>query len=97
MSMFDDLLSNLEEIAGKLGLPAWQLQRMIRAVNARVAEGSDMMAAVKQVAQEQICARDGMPMIYGRSGLFPLETEPSLGGDGHGYWLGFTDEDYTRH
>lgn len=52
--MFDKLLENLnlDEIAGKLGLPADQIKSLTESLSANMGQGGDMMAALMQTAQQ---------------------------------------------
>lgn len=68
MSMFDGLLGNLDELAGKLGLPADQVQTMVAAVQEKMASGGDMMSAVTQVAQEHGLSLDSLQGLLGGTG-----------------------------
>lgn len=86
MSMFDGILGNIDEFAAKLGLPADQVQGMMQQVQAKMAEGGDMMAAVSQVAQEHGISLDSlkgmMPSGEGE-GLF-AKASAMLDRDGDG-------------
>ncbi|MBP6030660.1 MAG: hypothetical protein KA533_04450 [Sphingobium sp.] len=57
--MFDKLLENLnlDEIAGKLGLPADQIKSLTESLTANLGEGGDTMAALMQTAE-----RHGLPV-----------------------------------
>lgn len=52
--MFDKLLENLnlDEIAGKLGLPADQIKSLTESLTANMGEGGDKMAALMQTAEQ---------------------------------------------
>lgn len=52
--MFDKLLENLnlDEIAGKLGLPADQIQSLTESLTANMGQGGDTMAALMQTAEQ---------------------------------------------
>lgn len=52
--MFDKLLENLnlDEIAGKLGLPADQIKTLTESLTANMGEGGDKMAALMQTAEQ---------------------------------------------
>ena len=52
--MFDKLLDNLnlDEIAGKFGLPADQIKALTDSLTANMGEGGDKMAALMQTAEQ---------------------------------------------
>jgi hypothetical protein len=68
MSIFDGLLGNLDELAGKLGLPTDQVQTMVQAVQEKMASGGDMMASLTQVAQEHGISMDSLQGMLGNVG-----------------------------
>lgn len=87
MSMFDGILGNIEEFATKLGLPADQVQGMMQQVQAKMAEGGDMMSAVSQVAQEHGISLDSLkgliPSGGGEGLLAKASTMLDRDGDGN--------------
>ena len=68
MSMFDNLLDNLDEIAGKLGLPADQVQAAVQSFQAKVAAGGDHMSALQDMAKEHGISLDNLQGMLGSVG-----------------------------
>jgi hypothetical protein len=68
MSMFDNILGNLDELAGKLGLPADQLQNVVQSVREKMAGGGDIMSALTQSAQEHGISLDKLQGLLGGAG-----------------------------
>jgi hypothetical protein len=68
MSLFDNLLGNLDDIAGKLGLPADQVHAVVQSLQAKVAGGGNMLAALTQTAQEHGISLDSLKGLIGSAG-----------------------------
>ena len=68
MGMFDGILGNLDEIAGKLGLPAEQVQSIVQGLQDKVAGGGDHLSALTQVAQEHGLSLDSLQGLLGNAG-----------------------------
>lgn len=68
--MFDKLLENmnLEEIAGKLGLPADQIQSLTESLTANMGQGGDTMAALMQTAEQHGLSVDKIQEMLGGLG-----------------------------
>lgn len=88
--MFDKFLENLniDEIAGKFGLPADQVQSLVDSVTANMGQGSDMMAALMQAAQQHGMSAEKMQemlgSITGNSGDLLGKLGSMFGGDTSG-------------
>lgn len=68
MNLFENLLGNIDAIAGKLGLPADQVQGIVQSLQEKVANGGDMMSAVSQAAQEHGLSLDSLQGLIGNVG-----------------------------
>ncbi len=68
MSMFDNILGNLDEIAGKLGLPADQVQAITKTIQDKVANGGDHLSALTQTAQEHGVSLDNLKGLLASGG-----------------------------
>lgn len=85
--MFENLLGNLGDIAGKLGLPADQVESLAGSLKDRLGAGEDPMATVIDLAREH-----GLPveklqeLLGGGGGTDGLlgKVGDMLGGDGTG-------------
>ena len=71
--MLENLLGNLDEIAGKLGLPADKVSAIAESLQGKLGQGGDQMTALMELAQEH-----GLPVdkLHGMLG--------GLGGDAGG-------------
>ncbi|MBN8829449.1 MAG: hypothetical protein J0G94_02190 [Sphingomonadales bacterium] len=65
MSLFDNILGNLDEVAAKLGLPADKVKALVEQVQSRVASGGDHLGAIQQVAQEHGLSLDSLKGVFG--------------------------------
>ncbi len=68
MSIFDNILGNLDDYAAKLGLPADQVQSAVQAIQAKVAAGGDHLSAIQDVAKEHGLSLDGLQGMLGNVG-----------------------------
>lgn len=68
MSIFDDILGNLEETAGKFGIPAETLQAMAASFQSKLGDGTDHIGALMQAAQEHGFSMDKVQEMLGASG-----------------------------
>lgn len=68
MSMFDNILGNLDDIAGKLGLPADKVQSLAEAVQAKLAAGGDQLAGLTDVAREHGVSLDSVKGLLANAG-----------------------------
>ena len=68
MSMFDSLLGNIDEMAEKLGLPKDQVEALVQSVQAKMANGGDMMSSVMSTAQEHGISLDSLQSLMGGAG-----------------------------
>lgn len=68
--MFDKLLENLDlgEIAGKLGMPADQVQSLAESLKANMGQGGDIMSALMQTAQQNGLAPEKLQEMIGSFG-----------------------------
>ncbi len=68
--MFDKLLENLniDDIAGKLGLPADQIQSLAQSLSANLSGGGDTMAALMQAAEQHGLPVDKIQEMLGGLG-----------------------------
>ena len=68
--MFDKLLENLDldEIAGKLGLPADQIKSLTESLTANMGQGGDMVAAMMQTAQQHGLSVEKLQEMMGSFG-----------------------------
>lgn len=89
MGMFDGILGNIEDVAGKLGIPADKVQAAIDAVQAKVADGGDHMSALGDVAKEHGISLDSLQGMLGGAGtgaqdmLGKLTSSLDKDGDGN--------------
>ena len=74
-AMLDKLLENVDDLAGKLGLPADQVQNMVDSFQSKVGEGGDQISALMEMAQEH-----GLPMekIQGMLSGLGIDVEGML-------------------
>ena len=68
MSMFDNILGNLDDIAGKIGLPADKVQGFVEAAQARLAAGGDQLAGLTEVAREHGVSLDNVKAMLANAG-----------------------------
>jgi len=68
MSMFDNILGNLDDIAGKLGLPADKVQSLTEALQSRLAAGGDQLAGLTEVAKEHGVSLDNVKGLLANAG-----------------------------
>lgn len=68
--MFDKLLENLDldEIAGKLGLPADQIKSLTESLTANMGQGGDMLATMMQTAQQHGLSVEKLQEMMGSYG-----------------------------
>ena len=67
--MFDKLLENLDDVAGKLGLPADQVKAVTDSLAGRLGTGGDQMAALMETAQEHGLPVEKLQEILGGLGV----------------------------
>ena len=84
MSMFDGIMGNIDELAGKLGLPADQVQGMMQQVQAKMANGGDMMSSVMAGAQEHGISVDSIQGLMGQGGAQDMLGKLTAGLDKDG-------------
>ena len=80
MGMFDGILGNLDDIAGKLGLPTEQVQAIVQGLQEKVAGGGDHLSALTQVAQEHGLSLDSLKGLLGNAGEGAADGAGSLMG-----------------
>ena len=85
MSMFDGILDNIDEVAGKLGIPADQVQAVVDNLKGKIANGGDPLAAISAAAQEHGISLESLQSIMpsGANGLL-AQAESMLDRDGDG-------------
>ena len=74
MGILDGLLGNLDDIAGKLGLPADKVQEITSSLTEKLSGDGDKMQAIQDLAAEH--------------GISVDKIKEMLGGDGEGSILG---------
>lgn len=67
MGMFDAILGNVDAIAGKLGLPAEQVQSIVGSLQEKLAGGGDQLSALSQVAQEHGLSLESLQNVLGNT------------------------------
>ena len=67
MGMFDGILGNLDEIAGKLGLPADKVQALTQGLQDKVAGGGDYLSALTETAKEHGVSLESIQGIFGNA------------------------------
>lgn len=68
MAIFDGILGNLDEIAGKLGLPADKVQALTQGLQDKVANGGDYLAALTETAKEHGVSLESIQGLFGNAG-----------------------------
>jgi len=82
-------LGNLEEMAGKLGIPADKFQALTETLQGKLGEGGDQMSVLMQAAQEHGLSMDKLQeMLGGASGSAQDLLDKAIGmldkdGDGN--------------
>ena len=76
MGILDGLLGNLDDIAGKLGLPADKVQEITSSLTEKLSGDGDKMQAIQDLAAEH--------------GISVDKIKEMLGGDGEGRAAGAT-------
>lgn len=86
MSILNGLLGNLDELAGKLGLPADKVQGLVQAVQDKMANGGDMMSSVTQAAHEHGVSLESIKGLLGNGGAQDMlgKVTSALDKDGDG-------------
>jgi hypothetical protein len=79
--MFDGILGNLDEIAGKLGLPADKVQALTQGLQDKVAGGGDYLSALTDAAKEHGVSLESIQGVFGNAGE---GIQNMLGGAGEG-------------
>ena len=82
MSMFDDILSNLEAIAAKMGVPPETLNALAETVQEKIADGGDQLSALTETAKEHGLSLESL------QGLMASGTEGAKGMLGKGWRRG---------
>ncbi len=85
MSMFDGILSNIDDVAAKLGIPPDQVQAVVDNLKGKLANGGDPLAAISAAAQEHGISLESLQGIMpcGANGLL-AQAESMLDRDGDG-------------
>jgi len=68
MGMFDNILGNLDDIAGKLGIPADKVQSLAEALQEKLAAGGDQLAGLTEVAKEHGVSLDNVKGLLANAG-----------------------------
>lgn len=68
MSIFDGILGNLDDIAGKLGIPADKVQALAQGLQDKVASGGDYLAALTETAKEHGVSLESIQGVLGNAG-----------------------------
>lgn len=76
MSILDGLLDNLDDLAGKLGLPVDKAQAFADTVKAQLENGGDKIAALTSAAQEHGIS---MESVQGMIGNLGADAQAMLG------------------
>ncbi|MGD9810386.1 MAG: hypothetical protein AB7U35_03515 [Sphingobium sp.] len=66
--MFDTILENLEDYAGKFGLPADQLKSLTESLKSKLADGDFDVASLMATAQEHGLSVDKLQTMLGSVG-----------------------------
>ncbi len=74
MSFLDGLLDNLDDVAAKVGLPVDKAQAFADAVKAKLATGTDQVAALAAAAREHGVSREGLQSLVGSLGGSAQDT-----------------------
>jgi len=68
MGMFDNILGNLDDIAGKIGLPADKVQSLAEALQAKVAAGGDQLASLPEFARDHGVSLENVKGLLAHAG-----------------------------
>ncbi len=68
MGMFDGILGNLDDIAGKLGIPADKVSALAQGLQDKVASGGDYLAALTETAKEHGVSLESIQGVLGSAG-----------------------------
>lgn len=93
--MFDKILENLDDVAGKLGLPADQLKSLTESLMAKAGEGGFQIETLMAAAKEHGLPMEKLQEMAGSMGFDPQEMMGKLGslfgGDSAGGLGGLAD------
>jgi hypothetical protein len=68
MGLFDSLMSQADDLAGKVGISPDQVQSIANTIQAKVGNGSDQMAAIEETAREHGLPVDKVQELLGHIG-----------------------------
>jgi hypothetical protein len=85
MGLFDTLLSQADDLAGKVGITPDQVQSIASSIQSKIGDGSEQMAAVEQVAQEHGLPVEKVQELLGHAGSAG-DVESELSGLASGFF-----------